>query len=630
MVFARKVWRLLVAIKDGLALAFLLGFFLLLYMVLMARPTPGSVREGALLLKLDGAVVEEPTIADPIEMLLSSEAPSAEYRARDIVQALRAAAKDDRIKAVVFDLSRFTGGGLVNIQEIGAAMDEVRRAKKPVLTFALAYADDAVMLAAHASEVWVDPLGGAIVTGPGGSRLYYAGLIDRLKVTAHVFRVGTYKSAVEPFILPGQSPASREANEAVYGALWNAWKADVAKARPKARIDLVTTDSANWLKASGGDMAKAAVAAGLADRIGTRVDFGRSVAQIAGESTMDKRPGAFAHTSLKSWLAANPPPTPGKRIGVVTIAGEIVDGKAGPGIAGGDRIAALLDDALDDGLAALVVRVDSPGGSIFASERIREAIGRHKAKGIPVVVSMSNLAASGGYWVSTPANRIFAEPGTLTGSIGVFAIIPSFERTLNDYGVTTDGVRTTPLSGQPDIAGGLSPEVSSLLQASVESAYGRFLGLVAGSRGKTPQQIDAIAQGRVWDGGTARQIGLVDQFGSLDDALAHAAKAAKLKDGKWHAVYLGEKFNPYASLIERLIGDEDSAPPAEARDLAGLVAARQRMLAVHALADAERLLGGKGAQAFCLECPAPAADLARDAKAISLPQRLLARALGLD
>lgn len=629
MVFARKVWRLLVAIKDGLALVFLLCFFVLLYMVMMARPSPGVVREGALLIQLDGAVVEEPSLVDPIEELLSRDAPNSEYRARDIVQALRAAAKDGRIKAVVFDLSRFTGGGLVNMQEIGAAMDEVRRAKKPVLTYAQAYADDAVLLGAHASEVWVDPLGGAIVTGPGGSRLYYAGLIERLKLTAHVFRVGTYKSAVEPFILDRQSPASREANEAVYGAIWDAWKADVAKARPKANIALATTDPAAWVKASGGDMAKAALAAGLADRIGNRADFGKRVAGIVGESSVDERPGNFAHTSLRSWLAANPPPRRGKAIGVVTVAGEIVDGEAGPGTAGGDRIAKLLDKALDEDFAALVVRVDSPGGSIFASERIREAIARHKAKGIPVVVSMSNLAASGGYWVSTPATRIFAEPGTLTGSIGVFAIIPSFERTLADYGVTTDGVRTTPLSGQPDLIGGLSPQVSALLQANVEGAYARFLGLVARARGKTPHEIDAIAQGRVWDGGTARQIGLVDQFGGLDEALAYAAKAAKLKDDNWHPEFLGQNVSPYASLIERMIGDDDSAPPAEARDIVALVAERQKAVVGQALADAERLLGGQGAQAFCLECPVSAGAAAKDAKALGLP-RLAMKALGWD
>lgn len=604
MIFARKVWRLLVAIKDGLALLLLLGFFLLLYAALTARPSAGTVRDGALLLRLDGSVVEEPQAVDPIQRLVSSEAPASQYRARDLARAIRTAAADKRIKAVVLDLSRFTGGGLVSVQEVGAAMDTARAAKKPVLVYAQAYADDAVMLAAHASEAWVDPIGGAFVMGPGGSNLYYGRLLEKLKVTAHVFRVGTYKSAVEPFIRNEQSPEAKQAAQAVYAALWEDWKADVAKARPKANIAMATTDPAAWLKASGGDMAKAAVAAGLVDRIGTRVDFGKRVAEVAGEDAADKRPGAFAHTSLRTWLAANKEKKSGKAIGVVTVAGDIVDGEAGPGTAGGERIAKLLDEALDDDLAALVVRVDSPGGTITASEEIRAAIQRHKDKGIPIVVSMANLAASGGYWVSTPATRVFAEPGTITGSIGVFAVIPSFEGALGQIGVSADGVRTTPLSGQPDLAAGLSPEISAMLQTGVEGTYAKFLGLVAKARGKTPAQIDAVAQGRVWDGGTARQLGLVDQFGGLDDALAYAAKQAKLEDGKWHADYLGSETDPYASLIERLTrDDDDSAPPSGGRDFAGLVADRQAGVVGRALADAKRLMGTRGMQAYCLECP---------------------------
>ena len=607
MAFARRVWGWLVAIKDGLALLFLLLFFMALYAVLTVRPTAAAVREGALLLKLDGAIVEEPTALDPFQVLLAQEAPAREYRARDIVEAVRGAAKDDRVKAVVLDLSNFTGGGLVHMQEIGAALDQARAAKKPVLTFGKLYSDDAVLLAAHSSEVWLDPMGGAFVLGPGGKNQFFGQLLDKLKVTAHVFRVGTYKSAVEPFLRNDLSPESRAASAALYGELWDAWRADVAKARPKANIALVTGDPAAWIAAAGGDTAKAALQAGLVDRLGDEVAFGKRVAEIAGEDGRDDRPGGFAHTSLKSWTAANPPAQPGKKIGVITVAGEIVDGDAGPGTAGGDRIAKLLDEALDEELAALVVRVDSPGGSVFASEQIRSAIQRHKAAGIPVVVSMANLAASGGYWVSTPAARIFAEPGTITGSIGVFAIIPSFERALGEIGVTSDGVQTTPLSGQPDPIGGLSPQVSAMLQANVEHSYARFLGLVGHARGRSPQQIDAIAQGRVWDGGTARQNGLVDQFGDLDAALAFAAQAAKLEAGDWHPVYLGAKPDPFVAMLENLAGDdEESAVPAEARDWAGLVAARQRSAIGQALASAEKLLGRSGVQAYCLECPAQA------------------------
>jgi protease-4 len=328
---------------------------------------------------------------------------------------------------------------------------------------------------------------------------------------------------------------------------------------------------------------------------------------------------------LSAWVAALPKQRAGKPIGVVTIAGEIVDGKAGPGSAGGARIADLLDKALDQNLAGLVIRVDSPGGSVSASEEIRTALQRHKAKGIPVAVSMANLAASGGYWVSTPGQRIFAEPGTITGSIGIFAIIPSFERTLAQYGVTTDGVKTTPLSGQPDPIGGLSPAVEQMLQANIENGYGRFIGLVGKARGKTPAQVDTIAQGRVWDGGTARQLGLVDQFGGLDDALGWVAAQAKLKNGGWHPVYLGQSDTTYAALVDRLRGDDEEG---QGNDFAGLIAERQREIVLRALASAEGLVNGGGAQAYCLDCPMSAVPPAGHGEPLGLFARAL-RALGL-
>lgn len=626
MTFARKVWHLLVAIKDGLVLLFMLMFFVLLYAMLTTRPSAGQVRQGALLIKLDGAVVEEPSVQDPLSLLVGGSAPLSEYRARDIVNALRAAAQDKRIKAVVFDLSRFTGGGLVHMEEIGAAMDAVRAAHKPVLTYATAYADDGVMLAAHANEVWVNPLGGAFVMGPGGNQLFYGRLLDKLKITAHVYRVGTYKDFVEPYLRNDQSEPSREARRALYGAVWENWKQDVARARPKADIARVTGDPVGWLKASNGDAAQAAMAAGLVDRLGDKVAFGQRVAQIVGDDPLDPGPGHFANTKLRAWLAANPEPSHGQGVAVVTVAGEIVDGKAGPGTAGGDRVAKLIDEANTDDMPALVLRVDSPGGSVLASEQIRLALDRFKAKGRPVVVSMANYAASGGYWVSTPAQRIFAEPGTITGSIGIFAIVPSFEKALAEYGVTGDGVRTTPLSGQPDIVTGLTPEVDAMLQANVEAGYSRFIGLVGKSRGKTPAQVDQIAQGRVWDGGTARQLGLVDQFGGLDDAVAYAARQAKLGD-RFHAQFYGTRPNPYASLIERLMGDDedsDEAPAQEGRDFVGLAAQRQQATFARALTDLSRLAGASGAQAYCLECPVAPVASAGGRPAIGWLRRLAA------
>jgi len=620
MNFARSVWKILVAIKDGLVLLLLILFFAVLYVLLTFRPAPGTVQPGALYLALEGPVVEERARLRPAQ-LLSGSGPTKAVQERDVVRAIEAAASDTRIKAVVLDLDGFGGGSQVAMSRIGAAMDKVRGAKKPVLVRAGLYTDDAVQIAAHASEAWVDPLGGALVAGPGGTNLYFKALLDRLKVKAHVFKVGTYKSAVEPFTRENASPESKEALAAVYAALWETWQADVKKARPKADIALVTGDPVKWIAASGGDAAKAAVAAGLVDRVGDKVAFGKRVAEIVGADTADGE-GGFKGTALEAYLADRTPSTEGKAIAVVTVAGNIVDGDAGPGTAGGDRIAALLDKAAASGdYAALVVRVDSPGGSVTGAERIRAAIARMKAKKIPVAVSMAGLAASGGYWVATPADRIFAEPATITGSIGIFAIIPSFEDALARIGVGTDGVRTTPLSGQPDVFGGFSPTVEAVIQQQIESGYGRFVGLVAAARHKSPVEIDRIAQGRVWDGGTARQLGLVDAFGGIDAALAWAGKAAGAKT--WHPVYLGAEPDPFSALLDRLAESESDADAAHVfgtqgagRDFAALAARQQGALAEQLAGDLARLLGGAGAQVYCLECagmasaPAPATPLA--------------------
>ena len=602
MSFAGKVWRLLVGIKDALALLFLLLFFIVLFAALGSRPSPAVVRDGALLFELDGMVVEEKSNADPFEVVLSGTLPDGEYAVRDIVRAIDAAAGDKRIKAIAFDLSSFLGGGQVHMQEIAGALDRFRRSGKKVLTYALAYGDDALTIAAHSDEAWVDPLGGALILGPGGERLYYAGLLERFDVNARVYRVGSFKSAVEPYMLSGMSDEARENAEALYQAMFEEYLANISKGRPGAKLDLVTQDVPGWIAASNGDLARASVAAGLVDKIGDRTQFGERMAEIGGKDAWDDRPGAYAATELKPYLADIGEDDAGKAIGVITIAGEIVEGEAGPGTAGSDRIAALLDDALNRDLAGLVVRVDSPGGTVTGAEEIRRAILRHKAKGIPIAVSMANVAASGGYWVSTPADRIFAEPETITGSIGIYTVIPTFEGTLASFGVTTDGVRTTPLSGQPDLAAGFTPETEAVLQATVEDGYRRFLSLVSESRKKTPAQIDEIAQGRVWDGGAARQIGLVDQFGGLDNALEWVAGQAKLEEGKWHAEYLATSLDPWSAAIASMLGGGEGGQP-EARDITAMVGARQEALLSRLAGDLNRLLGTRGAQAYCLECP---------------------------
>lgn len=612
MKFARGLWAVLVAVKDGLVLLLLLLFFALLYSGLkMARAGDGVPASGALYLALDGPIVEQPRMLDGFSAV-TGNGPAPEYRLRDVVYAIETAAQDSAIKAVVLDLEGFGGGGQVAMERVGAALDKVRAAGKPVLAHAAFYDDDGYLLAAHASEVWLSPMGMVGVTGPGGSNLYYKGLIDKLGAKTHVYRVGTYKSAVEPFIRTDQSPEARAANEALVKSIWGNWQANVERVRPKAKVATYLADTTALLRANGGDAARAALGVGLVDKLGDRLAFGQHVVRVAG-AAHDGGPGDFAAIPLHSYLHRHARDTSGQ-VGVVTVAGEIVDGEAPAGTAGGQSIGGLIRDALaKKDIKALVVRVDSPGGSAAASEEIRSALVAARAKGLPVVVSMGNVAASGGYWVSTGADMIFAEPSTITGSIGVFGILPSFETTLAKIGITSDGVKATPLSGEPDVIGGVSAEFDALAQASVEDIYGKFIGLVAQARKLTPQRVDEIGQGRVWDGGTAHQLKLVDRFGGLDEAVAEAARRAKLSGTAATARFI----DPEPDALSRLLATlgqsarlTSAASRAAPRDWLSHAALRQQQMAARVVSDLRGLVEGASIRADCLECrsftPAPA------------------------
>jgi protease-4 len=600
MRFVGKVWRLLVGIKDGLVLLLMLLFFGLLYAALSASPQVGAGDGGSLVLDLKGTIVEQPAEADPFSLLSGGGPATREYRLRDVIRALDAAVTDDRVKAVALDLDSFLGGGQAAISDVGEALDRVRRSGKPVVAYATGYTDDGYLLASHASEVWLNPLGAVLVTGPGGANLYYKGLLDKLGVTANVYRAGAFKAAVEPFTRTDMSPEARQANQAIAGALWENWVGEVRAARPKAQILPYVAAPAERIAQAGGDMAQAALRSGLVDRLGDRTEFGKRLAALGGVRDEDV-PGSFKAIKFDTWVAANPAPRTGQ-IGVVTVAGNIVDGSAGPGTAAGDTIAEHIEKGLRDrDLAALVVRVDSPGGSTTASERIRRAVLDAKSTGIPVVISMGSVAASGGYWIATAGDTILAEPETITGSIGVFGILPSFEGALAKLGVGTDGIKTTPLSGEPDLLRGPSPEADKLIQTGIEATYRRFLSLVSAARKLPVERVNEIAQGRVWDGGAARQLGLVDRFGSLDDAIAEAARRAKLDPAQAKAVYLEKEPNFVDRLLQSMGGTDEQAG---APDAFSRLAARPQLLLARALSDAQTILAGPAIQARCLECPA--------------------------
>ncbi len=608
--FVRGAWKVLVAIKDALVLLAMLLFFGAIWAALTSRPSTVSIGTGALVLKLNGTIVEQPEVAGP-GALLGGQAPVRQFALRSLVQSVNAAATDDRVKAVVLDLDGFLGGGAVALSDVGAALDKVRAARKPVLAYATGYTDDSYQLAAHASQVWLDPMGLALFAGPGGSRLYYKGLIDKLGVNAHVYRVGKFKSAVEPYIRPDQSPEAKAENVALAGVLYQGWLAEISKARPQAKMAAYAGDPV--AATAGGDLAQAALAAGIVDKLGDKAAFDKAVAGLVGPGKKDI---GFAKIELKPWIAANPRPTGGGDIAVVTVAGVISDGEAGPGGAGGTTISKQIDEAVASGTyKAIVLRVDSPGGSALASEKIRSALMGAKAKGMPVVVSMGNVAASGGYWVAMAGDTVFAEPTTITGSIGVFGIIPTFEGALAKAGVTTDGVRTTPLSGQPDILGGTSAAFDAVIQRSIESTYGRFVALVAGARKIDPVKVNEIAQGRVWDGGTARQLNLVDAFGGIDDAIAEAARRAKLDPAAAHGVWIEKAPTFLQGLVASFTGGDDEAADAPSTDLLSTMARVRMATFGQAIADAQLLMDGAAIQARCLDCPAAtAAPSARPAQ----------------
>ncbi|MDB5661906.1 MAG: serine protease, partial [Sphingomonas bacterium] len=586
----RGIWRILVGVKDALVLLLLLVFFGLLFAALSVSPNAKIPDSGALVLDLTGTLVEQPSQSDALA-LLSRAAPAArEYRLRDVIRSLDAAAGDKAVKAVVLDLDGFTGGGQATIAAAGDALDRVRRSGKPVLAFASGYTDDSYQLAAHASEVWLDPLGAVLLTGPGGARLYYKGLLDKLGITPKVYRVGEFKSAVEPYLRTDMSPEARAANQFVANALWTTWQQDVARVRPGARIAAYIEAPQSAIDAAGGDLAVAAQRAGLIDKLGDRIAFGRRVAELAGPSD-DKMIGEYRAIPLENWAAAHPEKSSGDAIGVLTVAGNIVDGKAGPGTAGGDTIANLLLEALaDKKLKALVVRVDSPGGSVTGSERIRTAILEARRRRIPVVVSMGSVAASGGYWVATAADKIIAERSTITGSIGVFGILPTFPGTLAKLGLSADGIKTTALSGEPDLLRGTSPTFDRLIQTGIDTTYRRFTGLVAQARHMTPAGVDRIGQGRIWDGATAQRIGLVDGFGGLEAAVAEAARLARVDPKRIRPVFIEEEPSFAAKILESFARGPDTDQAAT--DAFSRVAAQPAQLLAGALADARMLAEG--------------------------------------
>ncbi|MBP4032401.1 MULTISPECIES: signal peptide peptidase SppA [Aeromonas] len=530
----RSLWRLLNFTRLMLVnLLFLLVVLVIVFSVSQSE-TPSTPIEGALTLNLSGVLVEQRTQTDPTVQLLrqmdkGDEQPS-EIVLSDLLWAIKSAGNDDRIKALVIKPQGLQGASLSKLQEVTAAIDAFKESGKPVIAMADYYSQGAYLLAAHADHVLLNQSGAVLIEGLGVYQTYIKSALEKLNITPHVFKVGTYKSFVEPYTRDEMSPESKEANQRWLDQLWQSYVADVAEQR-EIEPDAVAPNKDHFLellRKAGGNAASYALDNGLVDQLATRDEMTQAVIKEVGEADDHGWKGV----GLKEYLAAIPEqyPQSGKdEVGLITASGAIMDGVQPAGTIGGDSLADLLAEARrDDQVKAVVLRVDSPGGSAFAAEQIRAELLALKQAGKPVVISMGSYAASGGYWISADADKIFASPTTLTGSIGVFGMFATIDKALSQYGVHTDGVGTTDFVGV-GLTRALPDHVGEAIQLSVEDTYQRFVGLVGKGRGLSPEEAEKAAEGRVWTGQDAKALGLVDEFGNLDDALKAAADLANLK-----------------------------------------------------------------------------------------------------
>ncbi|EDF7479617.1 TPA: signal peptide peptidase SppA [Salmonella enterica subsp. enterica serovar Typhimurium] len=604
--FFKWTWRVLNFVREMVLNLFFI-FLVLVGVGIWMQIGNGSNSEqtarGALLLDISGVIVDKPSTNHRLgalgrQLFGASSDRLQENSLFDIVNAIRQAKDDRNITGIVLDLKNFTGADQPSMRYIGKALREFRDSGKPVFAVGENYSQGQYYLASFANKIWLSPQGQVDLHGFATNGLYYKTLLDKLKVSTHVFRVGTYKSAVEPFIRDDMSPAAREADSRWIGELWQNYLHTVSANRQISPQQLFPGAQAiiDGLTSVGGDTAKYALDHKLVDALASSADVEKALTKQFGWSKTENNYRAISYYdySLKT------PADTGGTIAVIFANGAIMDGEETPGNVGGDTTASQIRDArLDPKVKAIVLRVNSPGGSVNASEVIRAELAAARAAGKPVVVSMGGMAASGGYWISTPANYIVASPSTLTGSIGIFGVINTVENSLSSIGVHSDGVSTSPLA-DISMTKALSPEVQQMMQLSIEYGYKRFITLVADARKRTPEQIDKIAQGHVWTGEDAKANGLVDSLGDFDDAVAKAAELAKLK--QWHLDYYQDEPTALDMVMDSMTGSVRAMLPETIQAMlpAPLVSAANTVKA-----EGDKLAAFNDPQnryAFCLTC----------------------------
>lgn len=524
---------------------------------LFTSDAPKIAEKTALVINPNGRLVEQLT-ANSVKRIIDDirGVSTPETLLKDVVDAINAAKEDDRIQVLVLNLSSFGGAQLTKLQDVAKAINNFKSSGKKVVAMADYFAQDSYHIASNADEIIMHKMGNVTLEGYGRYKRFYKDGIDKLGLDVNVFKVGTYKSAVEPYVRNDMSDFAKEANKEWMGDLWQIYLDDVAAARAikSERVDEYAQQISSLISQANGDSAKAALDFGLIDQALTRVEMQTYLIGLVGE---DKKTHSYNKVAMDGYLKTIKADrfgrkAKGDKVAVIVARGTILDGSQPAGTIGGDSTAKLIRQARhDDAVKAIVFRVDSGGGSAFASEIIRVELQKARAEGKPVIASMGSVAASGGYWVSTSADQIWAHPGTITGSIGIFGILPTYQRPLEKHlGIKVDGISTAPLAGVR-LDRELPAEVGNIIQALIEHGYQEFLQRVADSRGMTTEEVNEYAQGRVWSGEDAYKLGLVDNLGDLNGAVEAAASLAKI-DGKYTVSYVEKEQSFSEKLMSQL------------------------------------------------------------------------------
>ncbi|WP_019028115.1 signal peptide peptidase SppA [Colwellia piezophila] len=567
--FFSSLWRILTATRSIVVnLVFFMLLFAFVGVLLSGEEQIHVPDKTALVLNLVGEVVEQKREVDPVEAFLSEAMEQSDDKPEvllsDIIDVIGKAKKDDRVEILVLQLQGLQRAGLTKLQDIAAALEDFKSSGKQIIALGDQFSQTQYYLASTADNIWLNPQGFMLLEGYGRYKMYFKSALDKLAINQHIFRVGTFKSAVEPFIRDDMSDAAKEANKLWLNDLWMQYKEDVAARRGFGidNFDENIDTLVSKFSASGSSFAKYALNNNWVDQLKSRQEMRSELIDLVGKN---KKGDSYSHIGYQAYMTATSSTldasaelteSASDKVAIIVAKGTILDGTQKPGTIGGDSTAKLLRKArFNDDVKAVVLRVDSPGGSAYASEIIRQEVELLKKAGKPVVASMGTYAASGGYWISAPADKIYASPATITGSIGIFGMMMTFEDSLSKMGIHTDGVGTTDIAGfGPTQA--LTPGMAKLFQLSINKGYQEFIQLVADNRGMTVEEVDAIAQGRVWSGKKAKELGLVDELGNLTDAVVAAASLAKLE--QYDTLLIEKEQSSRNKIMQQLLGNSAS------------------------------------------------------------------------